>query len=115
MKILVYAEQFRNGNWDVWEHSCSPNEINAVLSSALAQANKRSLRSKPTHDDFLEGARQLFDVALDPALSPRDGDTQVYCVCVDHLVIGVYEKIRQYSPKRPVGRELADAPLQMSA
>jgi len=115
MEILVYAEQFRNARWDVWEHNCSPSEVDAVVSFALARASQRSSGSKPNQADFLEGARQIFDVVRDAALSPKDGDTRVYCICVDQMVIGVYEKIRQYSHKLAVSREQVAVPLRMSA
>jgi len=115
MEIVVFAEQFRNGRWDVWEHTCSPKEVQAVVSSALARANDRSLNAKPTHDDFLESARSLFEVAHSPVKRPDEGDTRVYCVCVDQLVIGVYEKIRQYSQRLAETHDFAQAGLRMSA
>lgn len=115
MEIVIYAEQFRYGNWGVWEHTCSPKEVDAVVNSALNRANGRSLNGKPVHDDFLEGARHLFNVSRGSAIAPKDGDTRVYCVCVDHLVIGVYEKIRQYSHRLASARQLAEVPLGISA
>ena len=41
----------------------------------------------------------MFNVVHGPATNPQDGDMRVYCVCVDKIVIGVFEKIRQHSQK----------------
>ncbi len=115
MEIVVYAEQFRSGSWDVWEHICSPKEVQAVVDSVRARANDRGLGAHAIHDDFLEAVRSMFDVMRDAATNPRDGDRQVYCVCVDQLVIGVYEKIRQYSQRITETHELIEIPLRKSA
>jgi hypothetical protein len=112
MSIVVFAEQFRIGSWDVWEHTCSPKEVEALVDSAVARAMSRTSVEKPAHDDFLQGARHIFNVALGPANDPRDGDIRVYCVCVDQVVIGVYDKVRQYSEGV---RELAGLALKKSA
>lgn len=115
MEIVVFAEQFRNGSWDVWEYQCNPIEANAIVDSAAARAGGRVTNAKPIHDDYLESARCLFDVARGTPVSPRSGDTRVYCVCVDKLVIGVYEKICQYSHRLVDTHEFVDAGMQMSA
>ncbi len=99
MEIVVFAEQFKNGKWDVWKHVCSPEEGEAVVDAALARAKVRSSRERPIHNDFLEGARGTFNVVHGPATNPQDGDLRVYCVCVDKIVIGALEKIRQHSQK----------------
>lgn len=115
MEIVVFAEQFRNGSWDVWEHACNPIETKAVVDAVQARANGREINAKPIHDDFLESARCLFDVMRGTLLNPRNGDTRVYCVCVDKLVIGVYEKIRQYSDRLTESHRFIDAGMRMSA
>lgn len=99
MEIVIFAEQFKNGSWDVWEHACGPAEIEAVVETARVKARVRSSDGRPIHGDFLEGARCIFDVARGSAESPTEGDTRVYCICVDKVVIGVFEKIRKYSLK----------------
>jgi hypothetical protein len=115
MEIVVFAEQFRNGRWDVWEYECNPIEVKALVDSALARVNDREIGAKPMHDDLLASARCLFDVARGTPASPRSGDTRVYCVCIDKLVIGVYEKIRQYSQDFTEAHEFVEAGLPMSA
>jgi hypothetical protein len=115
MKIFVFAEQFRDGGWDVWEHACTSKEVKAVVDSAVARAGDRSLNGRPIHDDFLESARSIFDVTGDRAGDASDGDTRVYCVCVDQFVIGVYEKIRKYSQRIAETHELVEVALQKSA
>jgi hypothetical protein len=99
MEIVIFAEEFRNGSWDVQEHACNPDEIAAVVDTARVKARVRSANGRPIHDDFLEGARCMFNVAQGTADNPREGDTRVYCICIDEVVIGVYEKVRQYSQK----------------
>lgn len=115
MEIVIYAEQFSNGSCEVWEHTCSPKEVQAIVDSARARANDRGLSVHPIHDDFLESARSVFDVTRDSAGNPRDGDRRVYCICVDQLVIGVYEKIRLYSQQITETHELIEIPLRKSA
>ena len=106
MEIVIFAEQFRNGRWDAWKHACSPAEIEAVVNTAIVKARVRASNGQPIHSDFLEGARCIFNVARGLADHPNDGDTQVYCICVDKIVIGVYEKICKYSQKVAEAREL---------
>jgi hypothetical protein len=115
MEIVVFAEQFRDGHWDVWEYECNPTEANAIVDSALSRAKGRAVGAKPIHDDFLASARRQFDVAQGTQTNPRNGDLRVYCVCVDKLVIGVYEKIRQYSHRLTETHQFVEAGLQMSA
>ena len=115
MKIVVFAEQFRNGCWDVWEHTCGPNEAKAIVDSANAKAAGHSLNGRPTHKDLLESARQLFDVAHGPADNPGDGDLRVYCVCVDQFVIGVYDKISRYSQRVMEAHEPVEVALRRTA
>ncbi len=97
MRIVVLAEQFKNGDYDSWEHRCSTKETRAVVDFAFARTKSRSSNGQPTHSDLLDGAREFFNVARGTAGNPGDGDTQVYGVCVDKTVIGAYQKIRQYS------------------
>jgi hypothetical protein len=115
MKIVVYAEQFKDGSWDVWEHMCSQKEVDAIVNTAINRANGRALNSKPNHSDLLVGARRQFDVASGPAVTPKEGDTRVYCLCIDQLVIGVYKKIRQHSQRLSVDQELVEVPMRLSA
>lgn len=115
MKIIVFAEQFRNGAWDVWEHTCNAKEAKALLDSALESARGYMLNARPSHKDFLESGRKLFDVALGTPTSPKDGDTRVYCICVDQTVIGVGEKIRQYSERIMEAHQFAEAELGKTA
>ena len=115
MKVVVFAEQFANGSWDVWEHTCSSKEAQAVVDSALERAKGRALNGQPTHKDFLDSARQMFDVTRGRPGSPSDADTQVYCVCADQVVIGVYEKIRQYAHEITEAHEFVEVALQRTA
>jgi hypothetical protein len=115
MEMVVFAEQFRNGSWDVWEYECNPIEAKAVVDAALAKAKARQSGAKPVHDDFLESARDLFDSVRGTLTNPRNGDIRVYCVCIDKLVIGVYGKIRQYSHRLSEKPEFVAAGMRMSA
>ena len=115
MEIVVFAEQFRNGNWDVWEYDCNPIEAKAVVDAAVARAKAREVGAKPVHGDFLESARDLFDSVRGTVTNPRNGDTRVYCVCIDKQVIGVYDKIRQYAHRLSENQEFVAAGMRMSA
>lgn len=115
MEIVVFAEQFRSGIWELWQHACSSREAKAVADSALARARARSLSRKPNHDDFLAAARSAFDVGRDSAAGPGDGDIRVYCVCVDRIVMGDCDKIRQYSPRIAESRQFADVAFERIA
>ena len=115
MKILVFAEQFRNGAWDVWEHTCSSKEAQTVLDSARSIAKSHTSSGRLAHEDVLEGTRRMFDVTRGTPASPQDGDLQVYCVCVEQTVIGVCEKIRQYSERITEAHQFAEVALGKSA
>ena len=99
MEIVVFAEQFKDGAWNPWEHTCSRKEANAVTDFAIERAENCAPDQQPIYSDFLESARQVFDVARGTPGNPKDGDTRVYCVCVDEVVIGDHNRIRQYSQK----------------
>ncbi len=115
MGIIVFAEQFRNGVWDVWEHTCSFKEAQAILESARSIAKGHTPNGHLAHEDFLESARKMFNVARATPDNPKDGDIQVYCVCVDQTVIGVCEKIRQYSERITESHQFAEVALGKSA
>ncbi|MFZ0337041.1 MAG: hypothetical protein WAL45_03355 [Terracidiphilus sp.] len=115
MEIHIFAERFTNGSWDFWEHRCGPKEADALVNCATARASGRAPSEKPSHNDFLESARQMFNVALGEPSSPRNGDTRVYCVCVGQVVIGVYEKVRQYSQRIAEAHHFAELALEKSA
>jgi hypothetical protein len=115
MQTVIFAEQFRDGNWEVWEHACSPKQVEAVFEAAFARAHQRSSHGQPVHDDFLEGARSIFNVALGSPDDPKTGDTRVYCVCMNQVVIGVYDKVRQYSQRVLENHEFVDVELKKSA
>ncbi len=115
MHTVVFAEQFKSGNWEVWEHACSPKEVEAVFEAAFARAHQRSSHGQPVHDDFLEGARSVFDVARGLPDDPKDGDTRIYCVCMNQVVIGVYDKVRQYSQQVLENHEFVGVELKKSA
>jgi hypothetical protein len=115
MKIIVFAEQYSNGAWDVWEHTCSSKEAQTVLDSARSIAKSHSSHGRLAHEDVLQSARKMFDVAHGASASPKDGDIQVYCVCVEQTVIGVCEKIRQYSERIAEAHQFAEVALGKSA
>ncbi len=115
MKIVVYAEQFRDGCWDVWEHTCTSEEVENLVSFAKGRARNRARAGRVAHEDVLAGARHLFDVARGSATDPQDGDTKVYCACLDQIVIGVYEKVRQYAGRVKEAHEFIEVVLEKTA
>jgi|GEM_PF-1952088 len=115
MRIIIFAEQFRNGDWDVWEHMCSQKEAQALVDAARSLAKAHTPKGRLAHEDFLQSARQIFDVAQGTPASPTHGDIQVYCLCIDQTVIGVCEKIRQYSDRIAEAHQFAEFGLGKSA
>ena len=115
MKIIVFAEKFANGVWDVWEHTCSSKEAQGLLDSARSIAKSHASNGRLAHEDFIGAARKMFDVARGTPTNPQDGDIQIYCVCVDQTVIGVCEKIRQYSERIAEIHQFAEVALGKSA
>jgi hypothetical protein len=57
----------------------------------------------------------MFNVVRGTPAGPKEGDIQVYCVCVDQTVIGVGEKIRQYSERIIETHQFAEVALGKSA
>jgi hypothetical protein len=95
MRITIFALRFEGGSWKDWEHDCDKEESEAVVDSASAKAFDNG-RGKPTYADFLEGARYIFDVAFGPRENPQEGDTEVFGVLVDQIVIGRFEQMQRH-------------------
>ncbi|MGB7265479.1 MAG: hypothetical protein WBC92_08190 [Terracidiphilus sp.] len=90
----MFARRFTNGRWEAWEHMCNEEEVDGVVDSAQAKTWDRVLSGPPSYADYLNSVRYVFDVVRGEANNPRDGDLQVYGVCVDGVVTGVYEELR---------------------
>jgi hypothetical protein len=115
MRIIIFAEKFANGAWDVWEYTCSPKEAKTILNSALMSARFHASDGPPNHTELLETTRRIFNVTHGTAASPMNGDLKVYCICVEEMVIGVCEKIRQYSQRIIEAHQFAEFGLGKSA
>jgi len=98
--IVVYGLRFQRGKWRDWEHICSVEEVEGVLDSARAKAFDHGRLGQPTHSDYLEGSRYMFNVARGPRDNPADGDTQLYGVCVDGIVIGEWGHLKEHFASR---------------
>lgn len=96
VEIVVFAKRFGAGKWEVWEHTCSEEEVDAVQDSARAKTMDRLSFEPPVAVDYLWGARYVFDVARGESDNPRDGDTCVHGVSVDGVLIGVSEELSRY-------------------
>ena len=91
-------------------------EAQALVDSARSIARRLTRRKAAlAHEDFLQSARQIFDVAQGTPASARHGDIKVYCLCIDQTVIGVCEKIRQYSDRIAEAHQFAECGLGISA
>jgi hypothetical protein len=115
MRIIIFAEKFANGAWDVWEYTCSSKEAKTILNSALMTARFHASDGPPNHTDLLETARRIFNGAHGTEDSPKEGDRRVYCICVEETVVGVCEKIRQYSQRIIEAHQFAEIALRKSA
>jgi hypothetical protein len=96
MLITIFATRFLGGSWKDWEHSCNEEEVEAVADSAKVKADERIPRETPTLADYLDGARYIFNVAFGPPQSPSEGDTNVYGVLVNDVVIARFEQLREH-------------------
>jgi len=96
MLITIFATQFLGGVWKDWEHTCNEEEVEAVVDSANAKAAERFPGWPPTFEDYLNGARYMFNVAYGAPESPREGDTKVYGVLVNDVVIARFEQLREH-------------------
>lgn len=96
MRITIFALRFEGGFWKDWENNCDEEEIEAVADSASAKAFDNGRPGKPTYVDFLEGARYIFDVAFGPRETPQEGDTEVFGVLVDRIVIGRFDQMQRH-------------------
>ena len=96
MLITIFATRFQGEVWKDWEHICNEEEVEAVVDSANAKADERIRGGSPNFADYLAGARYIFDVACGPRERPREGDTEVYGVLVDEVVIARFERLREH-------------------
>jgi hypothetical protein len=93
MRIVVFATQFQGGAWKDWEHPCNESETAAVVNSAGAAAFDRLFSKTKVYADYLQGARYIFDVARGLPEAPTEGDTRVYGISVDEMVLGRREDL----------------------
>jgi hypothetical protein len=100
MLITVFATRFSGGVWKDWEHTCTEEEVEAIADTANAKADERCPGGTPVFADYLEGARYIFNVAFGPPESPREGDTDVYGVLVDEIVIARFKELREHFAMR---------------
>jgi hypothetical protein len=96
MLITIFATRFLGGSWKDWEHSCNEEEVEAVADSAKAKADERLSGVQPAFADYLDGAGYIFNVAFGPPESPSEGDTNVYGVRVNDIVIARFEQLREH-------------------
>jgi hypothetical protein len=95
-RITIFASRYQSGIWKDWEHTCDENEIAAVVNSTQAKALDRAFSRTLLYADYLQGARYIFDVARGTTQTPTEGDTRVYGVSVDEMVIGQYEELERH-------------------
>jgi len=101
VEIVVFAKVFRKGNWEISEHRCSDEDVDAVEDSARAYAQNR-LSVHPLPIDYLQAAKYVFEVACGPEDKPKEGDTRVHGVSVNAILIEVRDESSQSShePKK---------------
>ena len=96
MLITIFATRFLGGVWKDWEHICNEQEVDAVVDSAKAYSDDRGPGGSLVFVDYFRGARYIFDVVKGPPESPREGDTRVYGVLVDEVVIARFQQLREH-------------------
>jgi hypothetical protein len=87
MRIVVYALRYEGSVWNDWEHECNENEARSVVDSANAKAFERAFTTIPIHIDILAGTRYIFERARGTLDNPAEGDTQVYGVNADGMIL----------------------------
>jgi hypothetical protein len=93
--FVVFAERFEHGAWKYWEHECDKEEIPALEDSATAKAFSRTPSGQPLYIDYLRGAEYLFHVVYGRS-GPAEGDTRVFGIRVDKILIAECERFTQY-------------------
>ena len=96
MDCTVFAQRFRLGKWQNFEHDCTKDELDAVIDSAQAIAEDHNRMGVPAYVDYLRGIRYVFDVARGTRARPAEGDVRVFGACVDGLLVGEYEEIKRH-------------------
>jgi len=96
MKIVVFAEKFVGGAWHHWKHICNEDDIEAITDSAYVKAMDRVNFGDPSPMDYLMGARYIFNVANGPEDSPKEGDTRVYALLLNQIIIGFSEMFERH-------------------
>ena len=94
--ISILASRYQGGVWKDWEHTCDENEAAAVIDTAYTCAFERAFSRALAYVDYLQGARYIFDVARGSTEMPVEGDTRVYGVSVDEMVMGRHEDLERH-------------------
>lgn len=97
VKFIVLAERFEKGAWRYWEHECDRDEIRAFEDFAFTNAHNLGIFTAPTAVDYLRGAEYTFNTLSDPRETPIDGDTRVFGVKINRIVIARHDELRLYS------------------
>lgn len=100
MRIVIFACRFQGGAWKNWEHTCDDKEAAGVLDSSRARAIDRAFSRNINYADYLQGARYIFDVARGLPHAPVEGDTRVYGVSVNEMMVGHREELERYFVSR---------------
>jgi hypothetical protein len=95
-QFVVFAERFELGMWKFWEHECDEEETLALHDSARAKAFDRVPFSEPLYIDYFRGAEYLFNVVRGRS-RPADGNTRVFGIRVNKIVIADCEIFTRYS------------------
>lgn len=96
MKLVILAEKFKAGTWRHWKYICNENDIEAITDSAYVKAMDRANFGDPSPMDYLMGARYIFNVAYGSEDVPKEGDTRVYALLLNQIIIGFYERFERH-------------------
>ena len=92
MRLVVFAKRFEHGAWKYWEHECDKEDILALEDSANAYAFSRTPSGQALYINYLRGTEYLFNVVRGRS-GPAEGDTRVFGIRVDKILIAEYEKL----------------------
>lgn len=99
MEIIVFTKVFGEGTWKNVEHKCTDGEIESVIDSAQAKATESRHFGAPVPLHYLQATHYMFDVARGSPEKPADGDTLVYGVAIDGILIGA---LMEFYPNRRI-------------
>jgi hypothetical protein len=95
LTVVVFGKRIDRGEWRPWERICMSEDMDGVLDSAIAKSLDRGRYGQPSYEDYLDGARYIFNIAYGSRERPANGDTRVFGILMNDIVIGEFEEMER--------------------